>query len=110
LCVRRCEYYARVFALETSTHKHACPPPQVQRSLVYLGANQRLRRVVHDMLVGKSVRVGAIGGSITHGAKATKIGETDWFRWVGVLGFGVCAHWGSRGWGECVHAMFRGGV
>jgi hypothetical protein len=61
---------------------------QVQKSLVYLGPNARLRRVVHDLIVGKHVRVGAIGGSITHGAKASKIGETDWFRCVGLR---VCA-------------------
>lgn len=59
------------------------PRRQVQKSLVYLGANQRLRRVVHDLMVGKPVRVGAIGGSITHGAKASKIGDTDWFRRAG---------------------------
>jgi len=39
--------------------------------------------VVHDLLLGKRIRVGAIGGSITHGAKASKIGETDWFSLVG---------------------------
>jgi hypothetical protein len=76
---------------------HAAPPPrrypsikQVQKSLVYLGTNQRLRRVVHDLMVGKDIRVGAIGGSITHGAKASKIGETDWFRWgAWVAGWGL---------------------
>lgn len=59
---------------------------QVQKSLVYLGPNARLRRVVHDLIVGRDVRLGAIGGSITHGAKASKIGETDWFRCVEASG------------------------
>ncbi|KAI8475674.1 MAG: hypothetical protein J3K34DRAFT_27974 [Monoraphidium minutum] len=64
-------------------HTYELPPTQVQRSLVYLGPNARLRRVVHDLIVGRPVRVGAVGGSITHGAKASKIGETDWFSLVG---------------------------
>eukprot|EP00877_Chromochloris_zofingiensis_P007869 jgi/Chrzof1/3335/Cz12g21090.t1 len=34
-------------------------------------------------MVGKTIRVGAVGGSITHGAAASKIGETDWFSLVG---------------------------
>jgi len=38
---------------------------------------RRLRRVVHDLIKGgKSIKVGAIGGSITNGAKASVIGET----------------------------------
>jgi lysophospholipase L1-like esterase len=65
-------------------YKYELPPAQVQRSLVYVGANERLRRVVHDLMVGgRTVKVGAIGGSITHGAKASVIGETDWFSLVG---------------------------
>jgi hypothetical protein len=33
--------------------------------------------VVHDLIKGgKSIKVGAIGGSITNGAKASVIGET----------------------------------
>ncbi|GBF94284.1 SGNH hydrolase, partial [Raphidocelis subcapitata] len=63
-------------------HRYELPPTQVKKSLVYLGANQRLRRVVHDLLVGRPISIGAIGGSITHGAKASKIGETDWFSLV----------------------------
>lgn len=64
-------------------YKYDLPPVQVQKSLVYLGPNHRLRRVVHDLMVGKTIRVGAVGGSITHGAAASKIGETDWFSLVG---------------------------
>lgn len=66
---------------------------------MYLGPNQRLRRVVHDLMVGgKTIRVGAIGGSITHGAKASKIGETDWFRWAAVqCDVGAWSKGGSRG-------------
>lgn len=65
-------------------HQYTLPMTQVQKSLVYTGSNYRLRRVVHDMIIGKRpIKVGAIGGSITHGAKASVIGETDWFSLVG---------------------------
>lgn len=65
-------------------HAYTLPMPQVQKSLVYTGTNFRLRRVVHDLIVGKrTIKVGAVGGSITHGAKASKVGETDWFSLVG---------------------------
>lgn len=41
-------------------------------------------KVVHDLILAKKpIKVGAIGGSITNGAKASKIGETDWFSLVG---------------------------
>lgn len=74
--------------------EYALPLPQVRKSLVYAGgANARLRRVVHDLLVGAgagsdatakpTIKVGAIGGSITHGAKASRMGENDWFSLVG---------------------------
>lgn len=46
---------------------------------MHLGANQRLRRVVRDLLRGKPVKVGVVGGSISWGYMASKIGETDWF-------------------------------
>lgn len=79
---------------------YSLPLPQVRKSLVYAGgANARLRRVVHDLLVGAgasangengnsntnkpTIKVGAIGGSITHGAKASRMGENDWFSLVG---------------------------
>ena len=29
------------------------------------------------------IKIGAIGGSITHGAKASRMGENDWFSLVG---------------------------
>lgn len=65
-------------------HQYTLPMTQVQKSLVYTGSNYRLRRVVHDMILGKRpIKVGAIGGSITNGAKASIIGETDWFSLVG---------------------------
>lgn len=65
-------------------HQYTLPMTQVQKSLVYTGSNYRLRRVVHDMVMGKKpIKVGAIGGSITHGAKASVIGKTDWFSLVG---------------------------
>jgi hypothetical protein len=86
--------------------EYALPLPQVRKSLVYSGgANARLRRVVHDLLVGNgngnggngnggnsgggdadnrpTIKISAIGGSITHGAKASRMGENDWFSLVG---------------------------
>lgn len=47
-------------------HKHSLSSGALQRSLVYKGANLRLRRVLNKLLAGgRDVRVGAIGGSIT---------------------------------------------
>lgn len=59
------------------------PLPQLQRSMVYVGPNHRLRRVLLGLQQGQTTRVGVIGGSISHGAKASKIGQTDWFSLVG---------------------------
>jgi UDP-glucose:glycoprotein glucosyltransferase len=65
-------------------HKYELPLVQVRRSLVYGSHSVRMRRVVHDMWLGKRpIKVGAIGGSITHGAVASKRGETDWVSLVG---------------------------
>jgi hypothetical protein len=65
-------------------HDYILPLEQLQKSLVYTGSNYRLRKVVHDLiLANRPIKVGAIGGSITNGAKASKIGETDWFSLVG---------------------------
>ncbi|WIA28011.1 hypothetical protein OEZ86_010599 [Tetradesmus obliquus] len=59
------------------------PQPQLQRSLVYIGPNHRLRRVLLGLQQGQPTKVGVIGGSISHGASASKIGQTDWFSLVG---------------------------
>eukprot|EP00775_Hariotina_reticulata_P005681 gene5681-5919_t len=64
-------------------HTYHLPMAQLQRSLVYVGPNHRLRRVIRGLQQGRTVKVGVIGGSISHGAKASKIGETDWFSLVG---------------------------
>lgn len=64
-------------------HTFHLPMAQLQRSLVYVGPNHRLRRVIRGLQQGRTVKVGVIGGSISHGAKASKIGETDWFSLVG---------------------------
>lgn len=65
-------------------HAYVLPQAQVQKSLVYTGSNFRLRKLVHDLILGKrAIKVGAIGGSITHGAKASVMGKTDWFSLVG---------------------------
>eukprot|EP00882_Tetradesmus_deserticola_P020334 GHRQ01021956.1.p2 GENE.GHRQ01021956.1~~GHRQ01021956.1.p2 ORF type:complete len:174 (-),score=58.25 GHRQ01021956.1:92-613(-) len=59
------------------------PQSQLQRSLVYIGPNHRLRRVLLGLQQGQPAKVGVIGGSISHGASASKIGRTDWFSLVG---------------------------
>eukprot|EP00882_Tetradesmus_deserticola_P024565 GHRQ01026858.1.p1 GENE.GHRQ01026858.1~~GHRQ01026858.1.p1 ORF type:complete len:286 (+),score=111.91 GHRQ01026858.1:135-992(+) len=59
------------------------PQSQLQRSLVYIGPNHRLRRVLLGLQQGQPAKVGVIGGSISHGASASKIGQTDWFSLVG---------------------------
>jgi hypothetical protein len=51
-----------------------------------VGNNVRLRRVLRDLLDGKPVRIGAIGGSITWGdGVSSREGEgaTTWFGVVG---------------------------
>lgn len=74
----------RDFLRHIMDHKYSLPLEQVQKGLVYTGSNFRLRTVVHDLILGKRpIKVGAIGGSITNGAKASRIGETDWFSLVG---------------------------
>ncbi len=42
------------------THAYA-----LRRGFAYSGALSRMRRVVHDMVLGKPVRIEVIGGSIT---------------------------------------------
>jgi hypothetical protein len=65
-------------------HNFTLPPAQLAKALVYTGANFRLRRTVHDLVTARRpVRVGAVGGSITHGAKSSQPGKTDWFSLVG---------------------------
>jgi hypothetical protein len=64
-------------------HTFHLPMAQLQRSLVYVGPNHRLRKVIWGLQQGRTTKVGVIGGSISHGAKASKIGETDWFSLVG---------------------------
>lgn len=65
-------------------HQYTLPMEQVSKGLVYTGSNFRLRKVVRDLVVSKRpIKVGAIGGSITNGAKASVIGQTDWFSLVG---------------------------
>jgi hypothetical protein len=47
-------------------HKHSLSSGALQRSLVYRGANLRLRKILNKLIAGgQDVRVGAIGGSIT---------------------------------------------
>ena len=43
----------------------ACRPSLFCRGFVYSGGLTRMRRVVHDMVMGKPVRIAAIGGSVT---------------------------------------------
>lgn len=59
-------------------YKHSLSRGQLQRSLVYKGANLRLRRVLNKLLTGKNVNVGVIGGSISWGHMVQR-GIEDWF-------------------------------
>lgn len=59
-------------------YKHSLTRGQLQRSLVYKGANVRLRKVVDKLLKGRNVSVGVIGGSISWGHMVQR-GVEDWF-------------------------------
>lgn len=60
-------------------HKHSLSRGSLQRSLVYKGANLRLRRVLKKLLAGEQqVSIGVIGGSISWGHLVRKDVE-DWF-------------------------------
>ncbi|KAG2425210.1 hypothetical protein HYH02_015037 [Chlamydomonas schloesseri] len=59
------------------------PRVQLQRGVVYMGAASRLRRVIHDALSGKPIKVGIVGGSVSWGQGASVRGETDWFSLLG---------------------------
>jgi hypothetical protein len=39
--------------------------------------------VLQGLQQGQLTKVGVIGGSISHGTKASKVGQTDWFSLVG---------------------------
>lgn len=89
-------------------HQFTIPEAQLHRSLVYTGSNHRLRRVVHDLMTGRRVvRIGAVGGSVCWGWKASAVGVTDWFslfsNWIVSAGRG-----GGRG-GAAVAASGSGG-
>lgn len=68
------------------------PLVQLKRSLIYTGgANARARRVLHELIAGAGtnsssknmiIKIGAVGGSITAGARATRPGVNDWFSQV----------------------------
>jgi hypothetical protein len=47
------------------SYKHSLPVPDLVRSNVFTGNAARLRRVVRDLLAGKEVRLGVVGGSIS---------------------------------------------
>ncbi|GFR42868.1 hypothetical protein Agub_g3859, partial [Astrephomene gubernaculifera] len=55
------------------------PRIQLERGLTYLGSACRLRRVVRDLLMGRDVKIGVVGGSVSWGQSATRRGVTDWF-------------------------------
>ncbi len=49
-------------------HNYTLTPTQLRRALTYMGPNQRLRRVVRDMITGRNaVNVGVIGTSVSWG-------------------------------------------
>ena len=51
--------------MQPSAADPACRPSLFCRGFVYSGGLTRMRRVVHDMVMGKPVRIAAIGGSVT---------------------------------------------
>lgn len=59
--------------------KPMMPPGILDRGVVYTGAGWRLRRFVATLLAGRTVKVGAIGGSVSWGHGASMRGTTDWF-------------------------------
>jgi len=61
-----------------TTWRFKLPQLQLRKGLVYSGSGFRLRRVVHDMLSGRPVKIGVVGGSISWGHGASKYGLTDW--------------------------------
>ena len=63
-------------------HDYVLTPTQLKRALTYLGPNQRLRRVVRDMITGRgTVNVGVIGTSVSWGTGGGQVGN----RWGGVV-------------------------
>lgn len=61
------------------TYQFSTPLEAVQSSNSYTGSNNRLRRVVTDLLAGKPVKVVAIGGVATNGSDASRPGTNDYF-------------------------------
>lgn len=45
--------------------KFLLPEVQLRKGVVYTGANYRLRRVVKNLMMGKTVKIAVIGGSIS---------------------------------------------
>ncbi|PNW79166.1 hypothetical protein CHLRE_09g402923v5 [Chlamydomonas reinhardtii] len=69
------------------SYEYTLPLTQLRRGVVYTGSANRLRRVLHKAATdGASIKVAAIGGSISWGHGASQRGETDWFsvfsRWL----------------------------
>ncbi|GIL85111.1 hypothetical protein Vretimale_9973 [Volvox reticuliferus] len=61
-------------------YKFLLPEQSVRAGLDYSGAARRLRKFVQDLLRGdRSLKIGVVGGSISYGIAASRIGETDWF-------------------------------
>jgi lysophospholipase L1-like esterase len=64
--------------------KYSLTPTQLRRAAAHVGPNQRLRRVVRDLITGHApVNVGVIGTSVSYGTGASERGSTDWFSVLG---------------------------
>ncbi|KAG1663229.1 hypothetical protein FOA52_004430 [Chlamydomonas sp. UWO 241] len=63
---------------------YSLTPTQLRRAAAHVGPNQRLRRVVRDLITGHApVNVGVIGTSVSYGTGASERGSTDWFSVLG---------------------------
>ncbi|GIL74907.1 hypothetical protein Vretimale_2527 [Volvox reticuliferus] len=64
-------------------YKFLLPQESLRAGLSYTGAARRLRKFVQDFLHGeKQMKIGVVGGSISVGMHASKVGVTDWFSTV----------------------------
>ncbi|KAG2495310.1 hypothetical protein HYH03_006582 [Edaphochlamys debaryana] len=61
-------------------YRFSLPMPQLKAGLAYAGPRTRLRRFVRELLLGrKPVKIGVVGGSITHGHGTTDRAVFSWF-------------------------------
>lgn len=72
---------------------------QLQRGMVYMGAATRLRRVIHDALSGKPIKVGLVGGRCGGTGVRGRAGRACVCRVQGGRATPPAAAVGMTGWG-----------